>query len=244
MRFAWRALVLSALAVTGCAKFPANGTGTTYTRVSFRIKVAGKINTTQDADPLTNYLYFVAIRASSDDNPDSTTNPQPVFAVNPNGFVGGQPTHFVEFDTLNPTQQYPYRLYQFATTSDPANPINLGAYSEVAQPIVNFTRPDSGGAELKFDLFTNQLGDGTGSTALKFLQVNFLTMNKRLLSGTTGRLQDFLGDNNNAADLNKAIKVDLRTNDYKVNTSDYEPSGDVSDPDLDIVDWSVTVTRP
>lgn len=97
MRFAWRALVLSALAITGCAKFPANGTGTTYTRVSFRIRVAGKINTTQDADPLTNYLYFVAIRASSDDNPDSTTNPQPVFAVNPNGFVGGQPTHFVEF---------------------------------------------------------------------------------------------------------------------------------------------------
>lgn len=229
-----------------CAKFPENGGNANVTRITFRMRVQGKINTAQDDDPLTNYLYFVAIRATSDENPDPVlTNPQPIFSPNPNGFVNGQPTHFVEFNTLNPTESFPYHIYRFARTGNPSNPIDLGQWTEVQQRIINFERPTNGGNVLQFDVFINQLADTEEEqNNLRFLQVNFLTMNRRLLTDTGGRIQDYLGRNSDPLDVNKAIRVDLRTNDIKENTADYEPEGDVVDPDLDIVDWSIRVVRP
>lgn len=242
-----RLLILCLVAiVAGCAKFPTNGATNNVTRISFMMRVQGKINTTVDEDPGTNYIYLVGIRTATEDNPDPQTNPQPVFsAPHPNGFVQGQPTHFVQFDTINPNATYPFHLYQFAKTGDPNNPIDLSTYTEVNQPIINFTRPDPGSGVLKFDLYLNQLADSQDAmNNLKFLQVNFLTMNKTARETTSGRMQDYLGDNNNASEVNKAITIDLRTNTIRQNDGIYEPQGDTSDPDLDIVDWSIQVTRP
>jgi hypothetical protein len=237
----WKRLSLMAkmampLSLVSCAKFPANGTASNVTRVTFMMRVQGKINTTQDDDPLTSDYYFVAIRASSEDNPDPTTNPQPVFsAPHPNGFVQGQCTHFVQFETANPNAPYPYTLWRFP------DPIGLSGPQQLNSPIINFTRPDPGTGTLRFDLFVNQLGD---PATLKFLQVNFFTMNKLARETTSGRLQDYLGDSGDPLDVNKAITIDLRTNTIRQNDGNYEPAGDCPDPDLDIVDWSIQVTRP
>ncbi|HEY0867915.1 MAG TPA: hypothetical protein VGE01_11065 [Fimbriimonas sp.] len=239
--------LLVAAALCGCAKFPEDGGGTAnVTRIQFRMRVQGKINTTLDNDPITNYIYAVAIRASADENPNPETNPQPVFsAPHPNGFVQGEPTHFVLFDSINPQSQYPYVLYRFARTGDPENPINLASWTRVDQQIINFVRPDAGSNELRFDLFINQLADSVEEqNSLRFLQVNFLTMNRYARDTVSGRQQDYLGNNNNPVDVNKAITIDLRTNTVRENDNDYEPTGDTPDPDLDIVDWSVQVVRP
>jgi hypothetical protein len=238
---------LVAVSAIGCAKFPENGGGSSnVARITFRMRVQGKINTTQDEDPITSYIYIVAIRASADENPNPDTNPQPVFsAPHPNGFVQGQPTHFVQFDAINPNAQFPYVLYRFAKTGNPANPIDLATWGRVDQQIINFVRPDPGTNELRFDVFLNQLASSEEEmNNLRFIQVNFLTMNRYARETTSGRIQDFLGNNDNPVDVNKAITVDLRTNTIRENDGNYEPQGDTGDPDLDIVDWSVQVIRP
>jgi hypothetical protein len=208
------------------------------------MSVEGKINTASDSDPLSNYIYIVALRVSNEVNPQPQTNPQPIFDVNPNGFVAGQPTHFIEFNSLNPGASFPYTLYAFRKTGNPSDPIDLAQFAPSVSNIINFTRPGSNGNTLEFEVFLPQLAESLDE-ANNFIsmQVNFLTMNRKALSNAGGRVIDFLGDNRDITQLNSAIRVDLRTNDRRFNTGDFEPQGDTADPDLDVVDWEVQVIR-
>lgn len=240
--------ILPILALGGCAKSPAGAVAGNFTRISFRVRVAGHINP--------NYIYDVAIHADTDPDPEPQFAPVPVLnANNPNGRVAGSPTHFVEFDALN-SQVEPFVLYRFAkreevqNPSDPTNPIALESWARsIRRRIVNFEQVDLGtSTELRFDLFTDQLVDADADAQnLKSLQVNFLTMNRLANQGSGNRVIDSLGDNA-TSNLNQYIRIDLRTNQTYSNTvgpgAGLEPTGDSPDPDLDIIDWSVDVQRP
>lgn len=235
-------------AAAGCAKFPANGTGTGFTKLIFRLKVAGTINA--------NYIYDFAIRASTDANPDTSSEhvPQPVLnGSSPNGRMAGSPTHFVEYAPSNATLD-PFTLYRFSTQAevpnpdDPDNPINLGNFPPSTRGrIVNYDPITPGTTtDLQFELFVNLLADTDAAAPLiQALQVQLLTMNRPTNLGSGTRVIDYLGQ----AGSPEFIKVDLRSNGTYGNTSGLpgsgiEPTGDCPDPDLDIVDWSIEVQRP
>ncbi|MEZ0327544.1 MAG: hypothetical protein ACAH95_16720 [Fimbriimonas sp.] len=254
--------LLAAIAlVCGCAKFPETAGGEQFTRVTFRMRVGGKINTALDEDGTIYYIYDVAIRATPELNPEDRFAPVPVVASNnPNGRMAGSPTHFVEFDSQNPNSAEPFILYRFATQaevpnpSDPTNPINLNSFSRATRGrIVNYQNLSEDPSVLQFDIFVNQLADDdTAARLLTSLQVNFLTMS-RLSTGVGGtRAIDSIGDNRVPSEFNRYIKIDLRQNGVTNNqsgiTTGIEPTGDiyptgVNDPDLDIVDWSIEVHR-
>jgi hypothetical protein len=255
------ALLAAALVCASCAKFPDTGPGAQFTRVTFRLKVAGRINTNQD-DDFRYYIYDVAIRATPEVNPEDQFAPVPVVASNnPNGRMAGSPTHFVEFDSLNPQSAEPFVLYRFATQqevpnpSDPTNPINLNSWTRSTRGrITNFQDLDSDPSVLQFDIFVNQLADtDDAARLLNSLQVNFLTMSRLATNGGEGpRVIDSIGDNRVPSEFNRYIKIDLRqdgvTNNTSGITSGIEPSEDlypsgVTEPDLDIVDWSIEVHR-
>jgi hypothetical protein len=254
-------LLAAAALACACAKFPDSGINDEFTRITFRMKVAGKINTTLDDDGTTYYIYDVAIRATPELNPEDQLAPVPVVASNnPNGRMAGSPTHFVEFDSLNPNSAEPFILYRFAlqsevpNPSDPTNPINLNSFARTTRGrIVNFQNLSEDPSVLQFDIFVNQLADDdTAARLLTSLQVNFLTMS-RLSTGVGGtRALDSIGDNRVPSEFNRYIKIDLRQNGVTDNrtgiTTGIEPTGDiyptgVQDPDLDIVDWSIEVHR-
>jgi hypothetical protein len=226
------------------------------------MKVARNIRTaaSEDSGGLP-YLYFVAIRATPDLNPEDQFAPTPVVMPNsPNGFVAGSPTHFIAVDTQNPNSAEPFVLYRFSkqsevpNPSDPTNPINLSSFARTTRGrIVNFQRLDEDPSVIQFDVFVSQLADTDAEARqLLTLQVNMMSMT-RLSTGAGGFLAlDSMGDNRVPSEFNRYIKVDLRQDGVINNTSgittgveprdDVYPTG-VTDPDLDIVDWSIEVHR-
>lgn len=247
-------LLLPLLAGSGCAKFPEDGTQAQFTRIRFTVRMRGEVNTADDDSPLTNGLYYVAIRATKDINPLPQTAPVPVYVSGtPNGFVAGSPTHFVRFLAENPLVSYPYTLFRFSPgpgPGDPDNDVNLATFFDQTPntgPLINFTRPrDGDGRTLQFDIFTDQLaGNATDAQLLTKLQVNFLTMNKLSTAGTTGRVGDSLGDNRTPSG-NAFVNVDLRSSNT-VRNDGLEPTEDTfggDDSSLDIQDFTIEVIRP
>lgn len=252
-------LLIAALLCASCAKFPSGGDIAEFTKITFSFRVRGKINTTLDEDPNIYYLYFMALRASTDRNPDPRFAPQPVVADNnPNGFVAGSPTHFVQFDSQNPNSAEPFVLYRFSKSSevpnpsDPNNPINLASFARsIRGRIIDYQNLSENPNTLSFSVFANMLADNDADAKLlQTLQVNFLTMN-RLATGAGGtRIIDALGDTQSPLGINQYVTVDLTTDGTYSNTfgsySNLEPQQDtlpagVQDPDLDIVDWSIRV---
>ena len=251
------ALAAFLLAGVGCAKFPNDGGLGNFTKITFRIKVAGNINTTQDDTPFTNYVYLVAIRTLTSEEVPNTGAPVPVIGSNtPNGFVAGSPTHFVQFASDNPQRAYPFTLYKFnpgPTAGEPDNPVNLASWFDTTSTrgaITNFQRLDSDPRTLQFELYVNQLVDAdSAASTIKKLQINLLTMNRLATGGSGGRLWDALGNATIPSEVSTTITVDLRSSTTVDNRFETEPSttSDVSggnDPDLDIRDFSVTVQQP
>ncbi len=254
-----KALSLIAIGLTcgSCARFPASGAAG-FSAITFTCKVAGKINTSVDSDPSTYYVYDVALSASPDPNPLPNLAPVPVInSSNPNGRVAGSPTHFIEYNSLAPTTSAPFTLYRFAKSSeisnpnDPTNPINLAVFSQSTRgQIINFTTPSTGGdpATLSFTVYTNMLADtDADAKALRSLQVNILSMTRLANQGSGTRVIDALGDSRSVSGLNNFLQINLlRAGTYN-NSASFEPTGDTfggTDPDIDIVDYSITVTPP
>jgi hypothetical protein len=253
LRRLWLGFTFAA-ALTGCAKFPAQGLDNQFTRIIFRMELADNINTAFDDRPGT-YIYNVAIRATDDVSPEPQRAPIPVVAANnPNGRMDGSPTHFVELNTQDPLSSEPYLLFRFATQqeipnpNEPDNPINLAVFSPSTRGrILNFIRPSDSPRIVQFELFVNLLAQSDeAARQLQKLQVNFLTMNRLANQGAGTRFIDSLGDNRTAQGLTQYIEVDLRRNSFYSNqtTGELEPTGDTPDPSLDIVNWSIEVQRP
>lgn len=220
-------LLLSPLVLAGCAKFPAV-TVPDATRVVFRMTVRGEIRP--------DYVYIVAIRPSLDLNPTGD-GPIPVVSFpNPNGFVAGNVGYFVRW---SPDVQQ-YTLYRFDDAS-------LTLFTPIGVPI-NTLDVTTGSRTIGFELSLEQLVTTPGtSNTLQSLQVNFLTMN-RLLDASAGssRIMDCLGNTNTILELNNPVRIPLATSSLYDNSrfSFLEPpEADCPDPDLDITDWSIEVTR-
>ena len=219
--------ILSTL--TGCAKFPAGPTKTGKQLV-LTLKVRGKINPTDATDSSIQRHYFIAI-----DN-DGDPNTGPWAAIYPpyggNGWVTSQDaqhsiglTSFVQYDASN-TEGYIYGVLPgsfFLNVSSPQPPIR----AELLE----------GGSTLRVIIDFSQIA----TTAVPFdeikqLDINFITTNALPVTGqfVAGRIWDSLGPSGQ--------------NYVRVNTTidqlyyDYNADGPgVSDPDLDIVYWSVEV---
>lgn len=221
-------LLLAALfSLIGCAKFPLNP-DPDATRVVFRMTMRGEVNP--------NYVYVFPIRTSVDPNPIGD-GPIPTLQFpTANGFVQGNVDYFVLWTP--DTQQY--TLYKFTDAS-------LTFYNPVGVPI-NTLEVTQGTKTLGFELSLEQLVTTPGtSNLLQAIQVNFLTMNKKLDQGNgSSRLLDCLGDQNTQTDFNEPVKIPLATTGLydNIRFNFLEPlSPDCQDPDLDIADWSIEVLR-
>jgi hypothetical protein len=211
----------------GCAKFPLNQTADA-TRVIFRMSVRGQINPS--------YVYVFPIRTSIDPNPTGD-GPIPTLQFpTSNGFVEGNVNYFVLWDGA--ANQYTLNRFTDST---------LAFYTQVGIPLntLDFT---SGTKTLGFELSMEQLVTTPGtSNQIQVLQVNFLTMNKRLdQSSGNSRKIDCLGNTNLQTDFNEPVKIPLATTGLYDNArfNFLEPiDPDCPDPDLDISDWSVQVNR-
>jgi hypothetical protein len=217
------------------------------------MQVGGRFNDAIDDTPLTQYIYIIGIRVLTTDTIPPTGEPIPVIGGNsPNGFIAGSPTHFVIYDPTRAGQ--PLILNKFnpgPTPGDPSNPVNLSSWFDTAPTrgrILNFTLPgDLAGRELRFDIFANQLADSDNLAAdIRRIQVNFFAMS-RLATSPGSRVWDSLGNSLNPGEVNTFVNVDLRSNLTVDNRLGIELASDTvggSDPDLDIVDFSIEVQRP
>jgi len=259
-RFALRVLQLIGVAYVcgSCAEFPPNSGASNFTAITFSFSVAGNILDTYTSGSSNYYIYDVAISASPLPNPAITLAPVPVInSSNPNGRVAGSPNFLIEFNSLNPTTSLPFTLYRFALASevpnpnDPTNPVNLGVYSPTTRgQIINFTTPETGGdqATLTFTVYTNELADTDAEAkALQTLYVNILTMTRPANQGSGARVIDGLGDSRTVSGLNNFLAINLLKSGSYTNAAGFEPAGDTfggTDPDVDIVNYTVTVTPP
>jgi|SRR5579885_3281495 len=220
------ALAFALMAANGCAKFPANGVATSTKRLIFTMTMAGPINP--------NYVYIVAMHASTDVNP-TTQGPIPVISQPwGNGFVAGTVDLFVKWDPLTSPN---YGIYRFQD-------VNLTQYVQVGVPI-NSTPVNSGSNQIQFELDINQIASSTAiAPQLQSLQVNFLTMN-RVPQGqdSGGKIYDALGNTLDPTQINDYVVIPLNQPGIYNNArfNNLEPTGDTPDPALDIADWSVEV---
>ena len=249
------ALILPALLLGGCAKFPTTDSTNEFTRLHFDFTMAGAVNP--------NYVYLIAIRPVF--NGDSTAindghGPRPVQTYGGNGFVEGYPTRYVIYKPDEPDK---YALYRFLSRkeappiNDPDSPVNLLQAVRIQTKyggILTGTGIDpttSGDPKtLGFDLTTRELTDNDDDARnLQAIQFNILTMNKVAQSSgeSSGRVFDALG-NGIAAIYNPAYRqintgISYR-NDATIETeNDVLPEVGPSAP-LDIVGWNLSVRLP
>ncbi|MEJ5170274.1 MAG: hypothetical protein WHU10_04740 [Fimbriimonadales bacterium] len=222
MRLCLAALLLLCV---GCAKVPSVGGEVRTRRVIVTLTFQGPVRG--------DFVYLVGIRPSDEANP-TTTGPIPVVAPPwGNGFVTGNCTHFVRWD---PTQSPTYTLYRFQNES-------LTAWFEVGAPI-NYVEPGSEGRTLRFELDVSQLAptprDAEGFVSL---QLNFFSQDRVPQGSSGGKAWDALGNSRLPSEINQYLTIDLRRNGLYTNdrAGGLEPSNDVADPSLDLVDWSVEV---
>jgi hypothetical protein len=227
------ALVL-ALVLCGCARFPSSGTSNFTKRLVFTLTVDGKLRTglEQGGNGLP-YVYIIAIRLSTDPNPPDQ-GPIPVVVPGGNGFVAGHCTHFILW---NPLASPAYQIFEFTDET-------LDDWFLKGTPI-NSLPIQEGDKTLSFEIDLSQLVPAADVPTIQSVQVNFLTMNNTNTSGG-GRLWDALGDSTNPSEINSYFTFQpLSAITYSnSSTGNVEPQGDVADPDLDIVDWSIEVRLP
>jgi len=247
-------LIGVASACGSCAKFPPNSNAN-YTAITVSFTVAGQINP--------NYIYDVAFTPSNIANPPVTGAPLIVVnSSNPNGRMAGSPCEFVEFPyggAAGVNSANPFALYQFALSSqvpnpnDPTNPVNLAVYApSTLGQITNFTTPWSGGTDpstISFTIYTNELTSSTGATGQNLLsmQVNILTMTRIANLGSGARVIDGLGPTNTSQGLTDFLQVNLLQTAPYTNAAGFEPTGDTlggTDPDVDIINYSITISPP
>jgi hypothetical protein len=231
-----RYLILGlACAGLGCARFPATGVPQS-TRLLFSFTVAGTIRTGQEPGATSPYIYMVAIKTNTVDNP-TTGGPVPVVAPPwGNGFVAGQCDYFIWAD---PSRNDQFIVYRFLDTA-------LNNFVEYRIP-VRFTQISTGTRRIEFELDIEQIAATPADAAnLRSLQVNLLTMDRIPPSSSTSTAKnwDALGDSRLPTSVNEWVRIPLRTSGVYDNLrlGNIEPDvADVVDPDLDIRDFRIEV---
>jgi hypothetical protein len=220
-------LVSLAFVLAGCAKLPSGAAVPTTKRLVFRFTMQNPVNPA--------FFYYVALRPSTVENPPDQ-GPVPVVAPPwGNGIVAGNVNYFVQWSANNPPSSR-YMIYQFAD----ANLIN---YFAIGVPI-NFIDVSGDGRTLQFELDLAQIAPSIDvANSYQSIQVNFLTQDNIPQGNSGSKNWDALGDSRSALQINSPITIPLRTSGTYTNTTfhNLEPSGDVVEPSLDIVDFSVEV---
>ncbi|MCL5104521.1 MAG: hypothetical protein M1133_10495 [Armatimonadetes bacterium] len=222
-------LIISTL--TGCAKFPTTAP-TTGKQLVVTLKVRGAIRPTDPADPSATRYYFIAI-----DN-DADSNTGPLAALFPpyggTGWVTSQDaarsigvTSFLEYDAANP-QGYIYGVLPgsfFLNRTPPQPPIRY----ELLE----------GGTAIRFVIDFSQIATAAIPVdQIRELDLNIITTN-RLPNGNEiveNRQIDGLGPSGQ-----DYVTIDTTT-DRTYSDDDIDASNfTLTDPDLDIVSWTVSV---
>jgi hypothetical protein len=196
------------------------------------------------------YYYFVIFNTSND--PTGANGPEPVIAPPwGNGFVGGSATSFVEYHSSLPYDGY--AVYSFISGT------SLQQYTASGIPTQD-TAVTSSSRTLEFTIPLSYLATGSISTsAITNIQVNMIATD-RLPSNpndTSAKLFDALGNSNyGSGELNDYVTISTtQSGTYNNTKTPIEPAGDVqstngsggysnvSEPSLDIVDWSVEVSK-
>ncbi len=218
----WLGLLLG---LTGCARFPSTPAGAGVRRLVIELQVAGRIRP--------EYTYFVLFNLSND--PTGQQGPIPV-VTRPwgNGFAAGAFTHFMRFDSSQP--QGGYGLYRVVEGSNLLNFVYIGA-PRVSEPVgANSNR-------LRFEVdLTQFIPDPDAARAMIYVQVNFIATDRVPLdpNDPTPKAWDALGDSR--VEINRYLNIRIDQNRIFRNAdTGIEVSGDVADPDLDIVDWRIEV---
>ena len=214
------AAVLLPLALSGCARVPQGAVGPGLRRLIVEATVRGSINP--------DYHYFFAINASG----DAATGPVPV--ISPpwgNGWSAGTMTHYVYCHSSQPGYYGVYRVDDLAT---------LLTSTYIDRPI-EYSNP-YGGNLIRFVLDLDRLLPA-GTPLPPEISVNFITTDvvPRDPNYRGRKLVDGLGPAGNSF-----VTIPLRTNRVFTNADSTTPetSGDVADPDLDLVDWRIEVRLP
>ncbi len=222
------------LAGAGCAKFPAVTDSDFTKRLLFTMQVDGKLRTGLGAgEGGLPYVYINALRVSTEISP-TDDGPIPITIPGGNGFVAGNATHFILWDPLSSPQ---FQIWQFLDE-------NLETYNQTGVPL-DFLPIQDGDDTLAFEIDLSQLVPAIDVDTIQSIQVNFLTMNNRNVSGG-GRLWDALGDGRIPNEVNSyfTFQPSFSTTYSNASIGNLEPSEDVVDPDLDIIDWSIEVRLP
>lgn len=223
-------LVLAVLlGLSGCAKFPEGGV-VTGKQLVLTLKVRGRINPIDSVNPAIQRHYFIAI--DNDNNP----NTGPWAAIFPpyggNGWVTSQDannsvglTSYVRYDAAN-TEAYIYGILPgsfFLNVTPPQTPIR----AELLE----------GGSTLRVIIDLSQVATtAIPADQIRQLDINFITTNALPLTGefVPGRIWDGLGPTGR-----DYVTVDTTTDRFYYDDNADGPA--VTDPDLDIVYWSVEV---
>lgn len=230
---------LPLLAVAGCARAPGGAQNSTGAQLIVSMTVAGRINPA--------FSYFVLFNTTN--SPTTSTGPIPVVA-SPwgNGFAAGQFTQFVRYDSTQGSAGY--GVYSVVPGS------NLRSFQFLGSPL-QFTPPGDSGSTLQFRIPLSQLAvSGISADQIQNLQINFIATNSTPTDANTSatKLFDALGDARQVGGVNNPITISTAQSHIYQNSDSVtpEPSGDVteagngvfqttSEPDLDIVNWSVEV---
>ena len=224
-------IILAFSLLSGCAKYPDSFAPLPSGKlIIITIQVRGTINPVDQTDPSIRRHYFIAI----DNDGDSNTGPWA--AIFPpyggNGWVTSNDpinskglTSFIQYDAEN-QNGYLYRVLPgsyFLNTSAPQLPIR----SELL----------NGGTTLRFTLDFSQIAtNAIPANNIEQLDINFITTNKIAISSEpiTNRQWDALGFSGQ-----DYVTVNTLTDQRY---EDREPLGPiVTDPDLDIVYWSIEI---
>jgi hypothetical protein len=233
-------VLLLALVLNGCAKFPTNG-ATQFTKITFNVTMGGPISP--------NYLYYIVMYASTDLNPvPSTVTPIPTIAAGaPNGVFTGDATTYVLMTPSNTAR--PCTVYQVGA------PTNPGTLPDTISGQTNdqITLDSSGNYPSTWTctLYTSDLAPSNNVLAQQFKSLTFqvISMNKTTLGTSSGipsgRIMDAIGTGTSF----EALTIPLNTSNTKSNATFglIEPSNDTVggyDPALDITDFNVTVSTP
>lgn len=212
----------------GCAKFPPGPT-TTGKQLVITLKVRGGINPIDQTSPNSNRYYFIAIDNDGDQNTGPWAAVYPpyggtgwVTSANAEKSIGL--TSFIEYDASYP-DGYIWGILPgswFQNRTPPQPPIR--------------TELLDGGSTLRFIIDFSQIATATiPIAAIRQLDINFITTNMLPVDYDPhqGREWDALGPSGQ-----DYVTIDTTLDRIY---SDNDAEGDVTDPDLDIIYWSVQV---
>jgi hypothetical protein len=222
-------LLVVALVAAGCAKLPSGGSQGSGTIINLSMTMQQPINP--------GFTYVMALNPTTVQNP-VTQGPIPVIAPPwGNGIVGGNSQYLVIWN-LNAPQGQQAQIYN--VPSPGAQPIPTAFV-----PITFSQSPD--GLTLNAEVLASEIAPSAAvAQTYQGLQVNFLTMSIVPTPQYTGsRIEDALGNQNNPNTINSWITIPLNTSGTYNNArygGDLTSPNWVSDPTLDIVNFSVQIT--